>query len=92
MDKHACTKCGSMDTEEIKTFAGPHYAKIICKDCNSFVKWIPKPGLNHKKRCAEQLSRALTQQPNNGFYKSLKSYYDEHGTLTPSQFKAIEKF
>lgn len=92
MYENTCTKCGSINTSEIKMFDSPHYAKIVCNDCNSFVKWIPKPGINHKKRCKEQLSRAIAQNPENKFYQSLQKYFDEHGTLTPNQFKAINKF
>ena len=92
MDNTACNKCGSLDTTETKMFAGPHYARVDCNDCHAFVKWVAKPGLNHKKRCKEQLSRATTQQPYNKYYQSLQKYFDEHGTLTPNQLKSIESF
>ena len=81
-----------MDVNEIKLFGGPHYAKAICKDCGCFIKFIPKPGLNYKARCKEQLSRALTQHPVNDYYKSLKKYFDANGVLTPKQFRSIDNF
>lgn len=90
--ENACNHCGSLDVKETLTFSGPHYGRLDCNDCKSFIKWIPKPGLNHKKRCKEQLSRATTQQPFNQYYKSLQKYFDEHGTLTPNQLKSLDKF
>jgi hypothetical protein len=92
MNEIGCPNCGSLDVTITKMFSGPHEARCGCNDCKRFIKWMPKAGLNHKKRCKEQLSRATTQQPYNKYYKSLQEYFDEHGTLTPNQLKSIEKF
>jgi len=92
MNKIGCKNCGSTDTTETRLFNSPHYSKVTCNDCGSFVKFMPKPGLNFKSRCKEQLSRALAQHPENNYYKSLKKFFDENGALTPKQFRSIEKF
>jgi len=39
-----CKHCGSLNTLQ-GPGAGPHYARLLCKDCGSFIKWVAKPKL-----------------------------------------------
>ncbi len=38
-----CMGCGTIDTHCVEPGKGPHYAKLICTSCGSFLKWLPKP-------------------------------------------------
>lgn len=45
-----CSRCGC-DTGEVKKMtSGPNYAKLSCYKCALFVKWVPKPENENKKR------------------------------------------
>ncbi len=37
-----CPSCGSTNFE-IQDALPPHNQKLICSDCDRFIKWIPKP-------------------------------------------------
>jgi len=39
----ACKYCGSVETKEILTPELMHYAKLVCADCDRWIKWIPNP-------------------------------------------------
>lgn len=38
MSDHTCT-----ETKQIITIDGPHYAKLVCKECERFIQWITNP-------------------------------------------------
>ncbi len=35
--------CEHLHTEASVCASGPHYAKLTCKSCNKFVKWVKAP-------------------------------------------------
>jgi hypothetical protein len=87
-----CQHCGCVNEYETVLTEAPHYAKAVCIHCKSFIQWLPNPNGNFKTRCKEQIDRALTKQPNNTFFKSLKTQFDAKGFISPKQFEAINKF
>lgn len=93
MNKDVCRFCGVVDTFEIIICNQPstHYAKAICKHCGKQNSWVKNPN-GRKQQCETRLKRALTKEPYNRFYLSLQSFFDEHGSLSPAQFKALDKF
>lgn len=51
----SCPYCGSLNLEEQKT-QPPYYKKLICSDCDQFVRWIPRPqGVEKTQEVLNQL-------------------------------------
>lgn len=44
-----CKYCGEVETWIRPRPETPHNAELVCKECNRFIKWIPKPK-NEKAR------------------------------------------
>jgi len=40
--KQSCPYCGSTDMYQ-GPGAGPHYASLMCRNCDRQIKWLPKP-------------------------------------------------
>lgn len=36
-------KCNHQNTKEILTPELQHYAKLVCSDCGTFLRWMPSP-------------------------------------------------
>jgi hypothetical protein len=50
-----CPHCGSLKLEEQKT-KPPYYKKLVCLDCDQFVRWIPRPqGVEKTQEVLNQL-------------------------------------
>jgi hypothetical protein len=50
-----CPHCGSLNLEEQKT-KPPYYKKLVCLDCDQFVRWIPRPqGVEKTQEVLNQL-------------------------------------
>ena len=43
--------------------SGPHYAKLICSDCGSFLKWEPFPDTVEQQKKNDQILTALSKLP-----------------------------
>ena len=39
----ACRRCGSLGPHQQGPGAGPHWRRLVCGDCDSFIKWLRKP-------------------------------------------------
>lgn len=51
----SCPHCGSLSLEEQKT-QPPYYKKLVCSDCDQFVRWIPRPqGVEKTQEVLNQL-------------------------------------
>ena len=87
-----CQRCGTVNDYEVVLTPPPHYAKAICKGCDSFIKFLPNPKGAYKEICKQKLKAALKAEPNNKFIQSLNDYFDTNGFLTNGQFKYIEKY
>jgi hypothetical protein len=38
-----CRRCGSYGPHVAGPGAGPHYARLVCRGCGAFLRWLPKP-------------------------------------------------
>lgn len=38
-----CKRCGAEANDQVLTPEGPHYGKLVCKVCRTFLGWLPKP-------------------------------------------------
>jgi hypothetical protein len=36
-------ECQYTDYMEVLTPEGPHYSKLVCRECGKFFKWMPRP-------------------------------------------------
>lgn len=43
--------------------SGPHYAKLVCSDCNRFLRWEPHPESVVKQQKNAQILTALSKLP-----------------------------
>lgn len=51
----SCPHCGSLNLQEKKTNP-PYYKKVVCSDCDQFVRWIPRPqGVERTQEILSQL-------------------------------------
>lgn len=41
MTEFECPKCRMINNREIKGEFGPHRSKIVCVECDTFIKWTP---------------------------------------------------
>jgi hypothetical protein len=39
----ACPRCESLDSQVMPEPCGPHFARLICRDCGQFKCWVSKP-------------------------------------------------
>jgi Single-strand binding protein family len=39
----ACPHCGVIDTPQQAPGKGPYAARLVCRQCHGFLKWLPKP-------------------------------------------------
>ncbi len=56
-----CPRCGSCQIEEVLTPEGCHYAKLVCTECARFLRWLPSPEAEAKRRAL--YDRVLTVLP-----------------------------
>ena len=78
MSEHACRYCGSIGQQKVTICqSGPHYARVDCADCNTFIKWAPKPersGLDGLVNKINQIAKATGVTPDdvlNDLYQAL---------------------
>jgi hypothetical protein len=38
-----CRGCGACGPHVVGPGAGPHHARLVCRACSAFMKWLPKP-------------------------------------------------
>jgi hypothetical protein len=38
-----CPHCQATGLYEVGPGAGPHFARLLCGQCQRFIKWLPKP-------------------------------------------------
>jgi hypothetical protein len=54
----ACRQCGARD-DELAVAMGPHpgghHARVDCRRCGTFVRWLPKPGNERSRRGSAEL-------------------------------------
>jgi hypothetical protein len=94
MDERVCKQCGSVGSfKEVVGPFGPHYGKNICRSCDGFHSFLPKPKNETKrpnnKYTAESLGFSSCQMCNRtisrlGLYESLEVHHVEeiqHGGL-----------
>lgn len=61
-----CPHCGAKQDSLVElTPNGPHYGKAICGKCNRFMRWIPKP--DNEKRKRESRHTDLVRKYSQGF-------------------------
>ena len=88
-------RCTHDHTEVVPTKRGPHYAQLRCKDCNSFLKWLPKPETLEQEKRNKEVLTSLAKLDN--LYESEREFIrDMAGTkkLSPRQqewLDALEK-
>lgn len=41
-----CCEVNGKETEEVKVEGMKHYAKLVCKGCKHFIKWLPDPRIS----------------------------------------------
>lgn len=60
LGEYACRSCGSKDLlEKLGPHPGGHHAKLECRACGAFVRWMPKPieGRARRRNNAELVRR-----------------------------------
>ena len=45
LSRLSCPGCGSPGPHQQGPGRGPHYARLLCGRCGSFLRWLPKPRL-----------------------------------------------
>jgi len=88
MKEDFCKYCGGLELEEVLTPEGHHYGKLVCTDCDRFVKWISDPNvMSHKDKC----KLALSQADKSSFIEKLRRDFEKKGTLSPRQLECVEE-
>jgi uncharacterized protein (DUF3820 family) len=41
--QEACSRCGGRDLVEVPCDRGPHYRRLICRECQRHVRFVPAP-------------------------------------------------
>lgn len=60
MNSEKCKYCSSLNLIRVNTPPNsPHYQKLVCKDCDSFQKWLPKPENENKSQVLLEKLEAL---------------------------------
>src|SRR5262249_12045961 len=39
----ACSRCAFPGPHRVGPGAGPHHARLVCRQCGHFLRWLPKP-------------------------------------------------
>lgn len=51
MSERTCKQCGCVGHfHETVLTTGPHYGKVVCKECGKFYGWLPKPHNETRRR------------------------------------------
>jgi hypothetical protein len=99
MNNQQCPSCGSIKFQCVDA-APPHNQKLICVDCDRFVKWLPKPKNIERHRELKNRLETLKDNVNgweaifiNDLTKNLK-ISERDGKifkLSPRQLETLEK-
>ena len=38
-----CPHCGTIDTPVLEPGSGPHHARLRCRQCDRWLRWLPTP-------------------------------------------------
>jgi len=94
-----CPSCGSTNFQ-VEDAAPPHNQKLICVDCDRFIKWLPKPKNVERHQNLKNRLESLKDQSSgwdsifiNGLIKNLR-ISERDGKLfklSPRQMETLEK-
>jgi ribosomal protein S27AE len=88
-----CPQCGSAQTVAIRCEHGIHYAKQCCERCGTFLKWLPNPSTEIRRKEMQHKLRVLSEHPDRlsqwerGFVDSLLT----QKKLSPKQRDIVER-
>lgn len=57
-------ECEHLRTHMVLMHQGPHYAKLLCSDCETFLRWEPKPESVMRQHRNTEILTALSKLSN----------------------------
>ena len=99
MNNQQCPECGS-SRFQVKDAPPPHNQKLVCSDCDRFIKWLPKPKTIERHQNLKLRLESLKDQCSgwesifiNDLIKNLRIAERDGKTfkLSPRQLETLEK-